>query len=117
MLFMRFRLRFAQGLDPVVSTQMEDLVRKLQQVCPTCVVVTHQYSTVRRAVDRVVFLHKGKVQWDGAVSQLDTTDNAYIRQFFDASLIGPIEALSLNEEVPKEDRNDEVYDVRDLGNP
>lgn len=78
-------------LDPVVSTRMEDLVRELQRVCRTCVVVTHSFSTVRRTVDRVVFLHEGKVRWDGPVSDIDRTDNPYVRQFFSASLNGPME--------------------------
>jgi phospholipid/cholesterol/gamma-HCH transport system ATP-binding protein len=80
-----------------VSTQIEDLVRTLQQVCSTIVVVTHQISTVRRTADRVCFLYKGKVRWDGPVSELDTTDNPYIRQFFTASLTGPIQPTSLND--------------------
>lgn len=29
------------------------------------VVVTHQHSTIRRAVDRIIFLHKGTVVWEG----------------------------------------------------
>lgn len=29
------------------------------------VVVTHQHSTIRRAVDRIIFLHQGKVVWEG----------------------------------------------------
>lgn len=70
---------------------MEDLVRELQRVCRTCIVVTHSFSTVRRTVDRVVFLHAGKVRWDGPVSDIDKTDNRYVRQFFSAALDGPMQ--------------------------
>lgn len=50
-----------------------------------------QFSTIRRTVSRVVFLHDGILRWDGPVSELDTTDNPYVRQYFDASLSGPMQ--------------------------
>ena len=58
------------GLDPVASTVVEDLVRSMrvgdQAADPeeeegriaAYIVVTHQHSTIRRSVDRLVFLHE-----------------------------------------------------------
>ncbi|MGV0026249.1 ABC transporter ATP-binding protein [Phormidesmis priestleyi] len=82
------------GLDPIASTVIEDLVRHLQRVqggCQSYVMVTHQQSTIRRTADRVVFLHHGKIQWQGKVHEIDTTDNPMIRQFFSGSVEGPIQ--------------------------
>jgi len=84
------------GLDPIASTVIEDLVRELQYSnggCGSYVMVTHQQSTIRRTADRVVFLYKGKVQWQGKVSEIDTTDNPLVRQFFSASITGPIQVV------------------------
>jgi phospholipid/cholesterol/gamma-HCH transport system ATP-binding protein len=84
------------GLDPIASTVIEDLVRELQysnRGCSTYVMVTHQQSTIRRTADRVVFLYKGKVQWQGKASEIDTTDNPLVRQFFSASITGPIQVV------------------------
>jgi len=84
------------GLDPIASTVIEDLVRDLQRAqggCSTYVMVTHQDSTIRRTADFVMFLYQGKVQWEGAVSDVDTTDNPLVRQFFSASLDGPIHVV------------------------
>jgi phospholipid/cholesterol/gamma-HCH transport system ATP-binding protein len=84
------------GLDPVASTVIEDLIRNLQQsegVCGTYAIVTHQDSTIRRTADRIVFLYKGKVQWEGSVGDIDTTDNALIRQFRSGSVDGPIQVI------------------------
>lgn len=81
------------GLDPIASTVIEDLVRQLQCVqggCASYVMVTHQESTIRRTADKVVFLYQGKVQWIGAVDEIDSTDNPLVRQFFSASITGPI---------------------------
>lgn len=82
------------GLDPVASTVIEDLVRQLQCVeegCGTYVMVTHQESTIRRTADRVIFLYQGRVQWQGTVQAVSTTDNPLIRQFFSGSIDGPIQ--------------------------
>lgn len=84
------------GLDPIASTVIEDLIRQLQcteGVCGTYAIVTHQDSTIRRTADRIVFLYQGKVQWDGTVSDADTTDNPLIRQFFSGSVEGPIHVV------------------------
>ncbi len=82
------------GLDPIASTVIEDLVRQLQCAeggCGTYVMVTHQDSTIRRTADRVVMLYQGKVQWQGTVHEIDTTDNPMIRQFFSGRIEGPIQ--------------------------
>lgn len=59
-----------------------------------------QFSTIRRTVSRVVFLHDGVLRWDGPVAELDTTDNPYVRQYFDASLSGPMQFPDDGELVP-----------------
>jgi phospholipid/cholesterol/gamma-HCH transport system ATP-binding protein len=84
------------GLDPIASTVIEDLVRHLQRIpggCPTYVMVTHQGSTIRRTADRIVFLYEGKIQWQGSVEESHTTDNPLVRQFFSASVDGPIRVI------------------------
>ena len=84
------------GLDPIASTVIEDLIRELQceaEICSTYAIVTHQDTTIRRTADRIIFLYQGKVQWEGTVSETDTTDNPLIRQFFSGSVQGPIHVV------------------------
>lgn len=84
------------GLDPIASTVIEDLVRELQctnRGCGTYVMVSHQNSTIRRTTDRIIFLYGAKVQWQGGVEEIDTTDNPMVRQFFNASVKGPIRVI------------------------
>ncbi|MCC0177156.1 ABC transporter ATP-binding protein [Waterburya agarophytonicola K14] len=84
------------GLDPIASTVIEDLVRDLQctkRGCGTYIMVSHQDSTIRRTADRVVFLYGGKIQWQGTVAEIDSTDNPLVRQFFSASIEGPIRVI------------------------
>ncbi|MGB7086770.1 MAG: ATP-binding cassette domain-containing protein, partial [Phormidesmis sp.] len=80
------------GLDPIASTMIEDLIRNVHhgQACSAYLIVTHQESTIRRTADRVIFLHDGRVQWAGAVDEIDSTDNPFIRQFFSGQVQGPI---------------------------
>lgn len=90
------------GLDPVASTVVEDLMRNLHTGSSTArpedkpggvasyIVVTHQHSTIRRAVDRLIFLHAGKVVWEGTSKEFDTSDEPIVRQFAMGSLKGPI---------------------------
>jgi phospholipid/cholesterol/gamma-HCH transport system ATP-binding protein len=84
------------GLDPIASTVIEDLIRQLQKSqggCGSYVIVTHQNSTIRRTADRLLCLYKGKIQWQGKVSEIDTTDHPIIRQFFSGSVEGPIQVI------------------------
>lgn len=85
------------GLDPIASTVIEDLVKSLQksdQGCQSYVMVTHQQSTIRRTGDRIVFLYDGKIQWQGKITEVDTTENPLVRQFFSASVNGPIKVIN-----------------------
>lgn len=82
------------GLDPIASTVIEDLIRQLQStqgVCGTYVIVTHQHSTIQRTADKLVFLYQGKIQWQGKVSDIDSTNNSLIKQFISGSVTGPIQ--------------------------
>lgn len=84
------------GLDPIASTVIEDLIRDLQNTqgaCSTYAIVTHQDSTIRRTADRLVFLYQGKVQWQGTVSELDSTDHPLITQFMSGNVQGPIQVV------------------------
>lgn len=84
------------GLDPIASTVIEDLVRDLQctkRGCGTYIMVSHQHSTIRRTADRVIFLYDGKIQWQGTVDEIDSTDNPLVQQFFSGSVEGPIRVI------------------------
>jgi len=93
------------GLDPVASTVVEDLIRSIhskaggegagankpaREGVTTYIVVTHQGSTVERAVDRIIFLHEGKVVWQGGQEEFNTSTEPIVRQFASGSLEGPI---------------------------
>ncbi len=86
------------GLDPIASTVVEDLMRDLHNPAAgaqgggiaSYIVVTHQHSTIRRATDRLVFLHEGRAVWEGSAAEFDTSDVPIVRQFARGELNGPI---------------------------
>ncbi|KAL6142975.1 hypothetical protein ACLB2K_061250 [Fragaria x ananassa] len=88
------------GLDPIASTVVEDLIRSVHtegqaasekpgQIA-SYVVVTHQHSTIRRAVDRLLFLYEGKIVWQGMTDEFTTSTNPIVQQFASGNLDGPI---------------------------
>lgn len=83
------------GLDPIASTVIEDLIRSIKgnNGCSSYLIVTHQDSTIRRTADRVIFLHRGRIQWQGPVTDVDETDNPFVRQFFSGRVEGPIQMV------------------------
>lgn len=79
------------GLDPVMSTVVEDYMIELEnQLQAASIVVTHQYSTWTRTVDRIILLHAGKIVWQGKPSEAVDSDNAYMKQFAHATREGPM---------------------------
>ncbi|KAJ0243009.1 Protein TRIGALACTOSYLDIACYLGLYCEROL 3 [Hirschfeldia incana] len=89
------------GLDPIASTVVEDLIRSVHLKgeedalgkpgkIASYLVVTHQHSTIQRAVDRLLFLYEGKIVWQGMTHEFTTSTNPIVQQFATGSLDGPI---------------------------
>lgn len=86
------------GLDPVSSTIIEDYIVHLKkELNASCIVVTHQLSTIRRATDKIVMLYDGKVVFQGSTAQMLQGTTPYTRQFTTASLDGPMDILHSTE--------------------
>ena len=50
----------------------------------------HVMFVMNKAVDRLIFLHAGKVVWEGTSKEFDTCEEPIVRQFATGSLQGPI---------------------------
>lgn len=79
------------GLDPVSSTMIEDyIVRLKNELNATCLVVTHQLSTIRRATDKIIMLYDGQIVFSGTTEEMLTGGTPYTKQFITASIEGPM---------------------------
>ena len=79
------------GLDPVVADSINRLIRRLQRrFGMTSVVVTHDMKSAFDVADRIVYLHEGRIYFNGTASQLQQSTDPLIQDF----LLGRSEARS-----------------------
>jgi phospholipid/cholesterol/gamma-HCH transport system ATP-binding protein len=79
------------GLDPVRTTLLCDLIREIsQKYNATSVVVSHDVGAVRRFADNIGILYKGKMRHFGTQKEIETSDDEFVHQFFNASSEGPL---------------------------
>lgn len=70
------------GLDPVMSDQIDELIRNLsEKLKVTSVVVTHDIFSVYDVADSVAMMHQGKIYFHGTPAELTETDDTLIRDF------------------------------------
>lgn len=75
------------GLDPITSTNIEDLMNKLtHEMKVTSIIVTHQMSTVFRTCDRIVMMHEGRLIESGNAESTKNTSNPVIKNFIKGGL-------------------------------
>ena len=74
------------GLDPITSSQLDDLIIELSRSLDfTFVIVTHELPSIYKIADRVVMLDKDtkSIIATGKPDHLrENSDNAWVRQFF-----------------------------------
>jgi phospholipid/cholesterol/gamma-HCH transport system ATP-binding protein len=87
------------GLDPVMSRQIDELVRKVQaRTGVTSVFVTHDMESVWNTADRLAMLYNGRVIFVGTPDEARATDHPIVQQFIRGDLEGPITADLRREE-------------------
>lgn len=80
------------GLDPIMSDVINDLIVKCaKKQGITTLSITHDMASARKIADRIAMIYKGKIIWQGTVSEMDSSDNPYLRQFISGSAEGPIQ--------------------------
>ncbi len=68
------------GLDPVVSSALDDLILKLRDAMGmTIVVVTHELESAFKIADRITVLDKGRILFIGSVDEIKNCDNQRIQ--------------------------------------
>lgn len=74
------------GLDPITSSQLDELILKLSRTLQiTFVIVTHELPSIYKIADRVIMLDKRvkTIVATGKPGELrDRSDNPWVRQFF-----------------------------------
>ncbi len=73
------------GLDPINAAQMDKLLIDLKAQFPSMsiIVVSHDLQSLFCIAEHVVVLHDKKLAFEGSLADLQSSDDAYLRQFLD----------------------------------
>jgi phospholipid/cholesterol/gamma-HCH transport system ATP-binding protein len=75
------------GLDPIMGAVIDGLIND----CSTAIAITHDMASATRIGDRAAMLHKGKLVWQGAATELMSSGNPMVDQFTHGRREGPIQ--------------------------
>jgi phospholipid/cholesterol/gamma-HCH transport system ATP-binding protein len=80
------------GIDPIMGDVINDLIVKCtRELGASAMTITHDMASARKIADRVAMLYKGEIIWDGPVSEIDQSDNPYLKQFVAGDIEGPLD--------------------------
>ena len=87
------------GLDPVVSSALDDLILRMRDAMGmSIVVVTHELESVFKIADRVTVLDKGKILFIGTLDELRASSSERIQNLLnrrtEEEILDPDEYLS-----------------------
>ncbi len=76
----------SSGLDPILSSEIDDLILRINRVSgATVVIVTHELASIFKIAGRIIMLEKSKkgIIAEGDPNYLkDHSENRFVRQFF-----------------------------------
>lgn len=79
------------GLDPVVSSVIDELILDLKaKMGITSVVVTHHMDSAFTIADKMVMLYQGRVLAYGTPDEIRNSDDPIVQQFINGKADGPI---------------------------
>lgn len=80
------------GLDPIMADVINDLiVERVKDLGATALSITHDMASARKIADRIAMIHKGRIIWEGPVSEIDNSGNPFVDQFIHGRAEGPIQ--------------------------
>ncbi len=94
------------GLDPVVSSSLDELILRLRDALDmTIVVVTHELESAFRIADRITVLDKGDILTIGTMDEVRASDNRRIQDLlnrhFEEEILDPDEYMARLTGEPK----------------
>jgi phospholipid/cholesterol/gamma-HCH transport system ATP-binding protein len=74
------------GLDPQTSLVIDQLIKELtKEFNITTLVVTHDMNSVMEIGEYIIYLHKGKKEWEGSNQDIIFSQNKLLNDFIFAS--------------------------------
>lgn len=69
------------GLDPVTAATIARLIERTREMGVTCVVVTHDLHLARRVADRLIFLDRGRIRFEGTWEEAERSADPHLTAF------------------------------------
>ncbi len=70
------------GLDPKTAERIDDLISELtEKFQMTTVINTHDMNSVLQIGQKIAFIHKGELWWEGDHQEILTSDNPELNEF------------------------------------
>lgn len=80
------------GLDPVSARRIDGLIRELaDSVGCTCIVVSHDLTSIFSISDRIAFIYQGRVHKCGDQDAFRHSSDPVVQQFINGQSSGPME--------------------------
>lgn len=74
------------GLDPITSILIDNLISEItQEYNMTTIINTHDMNSVFEIGNKVIYIHKGNLWWEGSNKEILETDNEELNNFIYAS--------------------------------
>jgi phospholipid/cholesterol/gamma-HCH transport system ATP-binding protein len=74
------------GLDPITASEINQLIRELQQERQiSSVVVTHDMRSVKTVADRIAMLNEGSILIEGTLAELQQSEHPMVAKFMQES--------------------------------
>jgi phospholipid/cholesterol/gamma-HCH transport system ATP-binding protein len=71
------------GLDPITAKEISELILELQhELKMTSIIVTHDLLCAEIIADRAIVLNDGEIQYEGTISELTSSSDPFLRDFF-----------------------------------
>ncbi len=82
------------GLDPVLTDAIADLILDIRSSLKSAsIVVTHDFNLAYKLANRIGLMVAGRLHSVMSVDEFKNTDEPYIKQFREGSLVGPIPVI------------------------
>jgi phospholipid/cholesterol/gamma-HCH transport system ATP-binding protein len=80
------------SLDPVSARRVDALIRQLSQdLGVTCVVVSHDLTSIFGISDRIAMLYQGELRLLGSPAEFRASEDPLVQQFINGRAVGPMQ--------------------------
>ena len=104
------------GLDPVMTSIIDDLIVKVRDHNDTTnIVVTHNVQSIWRIADRVLMIHNGDIVADGSPREVENSPVEAVQQFLQGRSSGPLVEPSVVDDSQSADEASELEADEEFG--